>query len=286
MKVGIISRGSPDYSIDIVTDGLLRMFRRSDISIEYSTNFGPGTNPAYRFLYLSMQGREPFDIHDADVLIASGRSVEAAQRWKARTGRDKIAIVDGEDSILLSAAGVELAQVYFKREYIMGTDLGPKVRPLPFAAIPEEMPPEGARSGVYYNGVITHHFRKEIDAALRSMGIPEPPHVDKADYNRNLKEAQIGVAVRGNGWDTYRYWEIPYFGAALLAQKTGHIIPEDFKNGEEAVFYSTAEEFQEKLQWMMDHPAEVSKIAAAGHQAVMSRHLSVHRARTVLESVA
>ena len=39
-----------------------------------------------------------------------------------------------------------------------------------------------------------------------------------ADYMRLLSRSKIGVSVRGLGYDTYRYWEIPYAGALLLEQ--------------------------------------------------------------------
>jgi len=287
MKVGIISKGSPDYLIDLVTDGLFRLLGRSNVASHYSTRFEPGTNPAYRYLYECMAQPDSFNIHDADVLVASGRSVDLAAMWRVKTGKAKIAIVDGEDSILLNNVGVELSTAYFKREYLLGTQYDQKVLPLPLAAFPEEMPPETKRSGVFYSGEVTHHFRKEIHAVLIGMGIPPAPHQSKTDYNRSLIAAEIGVAVRGCGWDTYRYWEVPYFGAALLAQRTGHVIPGNFRHCEEAVFYDeNVTEFYDKLTWMLKHPEETAKIAAAGQKAVTERHLSIHRAKTVLESVA
>lgn len=286
MKVGVISRGSPDYLIDIVTDGLIRLLGRSSVAVDYNVRFGSDSKGSYQHLCRGLSGPEPFDIHDADLLIASDRSIEAARRWKTKAKKSKIGILDGEDGSGLNSAGVSLAKVYFKREYLSGTRYAAKVRPLPFAAIPEEMPPEMKRAGVFYSGAITHHFRKEIVEALASMGLPGAPRQDKAAYNRKLREASIGVAIRGCGWDTYRYWEIPYFGAALLAQRTGHIIPDNFRDGEEAVFYGTAAEFRTKLGWMMQHPEETARIGIAGQKAITDRHLSIHRAKTVLESLS
>jgi glycosyl transferase family 1 len=286
MKIGVISRGSPDYLIDIVTDGLVRVAGRSSLSIDYNVRFEAGGNGAYQHLCQGIQGPEPFDIHEAEVLVASSRSAENARRWKSKTGRSKVAIIDGEDLGTLHAGAISTAKVYFKREYFHFTPYPGNVKPLPFAAIPEEIP-QGAtrRSGVFYSGHANHPFRNEIAAALVSLGFPPAPNRDKRIYNLSLTSALVGVAVRGMGWDTYRYWEVPYFGAALLAQRPQQVIPGNFVDGEEAVFYDGVADFRAKLNGLTAKADETAVLAKAGHQAVLSRHLSTNRARTVLEAL-
>lgn len=287
MKVGVISKGSPDYLMDIVTDGLVRLVGRQNLSIDYNVRFESGGTGAYQHLCQGIQGPEPFDIHDADVLIASSRSADVAKKWKSRTKRTKIAIVDGEDVGDLNGIGVAAAHVYFKREYFHFTHYPPNVKPLPFAAIPEDLPTESpSRKNAFYSGHPNHPFREEIVAAMISLGFPPAVNQDKRDYNRSLRSSLVGVAVRGMGWDTYRYWEIPYFGAALLSQRPGHVIPANFVEDQEAVFYDTVGDFRTKLQDMIAKPEETLRIAAAGHKALRERHLSVNRARTILESLS
>lgn len=287
MKIGVISRGSPDYLIDIVTDGLVRLMGRQNLSVDYNVRLGTGGSGAYQHLCQGLQGPEPFDIHDAEVLIASSRSAEAARKWKARTGCPRVAIVDGEDLGTLDGSALAVARTYFKREYFNFTYYPSKVKPLPFAAIPEELPMEvPARRDAFYSGHPNHPFRKEIAAAMTSLGFPPAANQDKKDYNRSLRASLVGVAVRGMGWDTYRYWEIPYFGAALLSQRPGHVIPGNFVEDQEAVFYDTAGDFKTKLRIMLSKPEETLRIATAGHKALRERHLSVNRARTVLESLS
>jgi hypothetical protein len=91
--------------------------------------------------------------------------------------------------------------------------------------------------------------------------------------------------VRGAGWDTYRYWEIPFFGSVLLSQRIPVAIPDNFVEDTEAVFFDTIPEFAAKLIWLLDHPADAERIAKAGQQKCMARHLSTHRATTVLEAI-
>lgn len=286
MKIAVISKGSPDYLMDIVTDGLVRLVGRDHLSIDYNVRFEPGGKGAYQHLCLGLKGPEPFGLDDADVLVASVRSAEAAKRWKAKTSR-KVAIIDGEDLKDLDYVGLAVAHTYFKREYFRFTPYPTHVKPLPFAAIPEKLPPNVDRNHpLFYSGHETHPFRKEISGALCSMGFPPAPNQDKVEYNKSLSASRIGVSVRGMGWDTYRYWEIPYFGAALLAQRPGHVIPANLVEGREAVFYHAAADFRTTLRRMMDDQAGTNKIAQAGQKAIQERHLSIHRARTVLESLA
>jgi hypothetical protein len=287
MRVGVISKGSPDYLIDIVTDGLVRLIGRENLAIDYNVRFSPRGTGAYQHLCQGIQGPEPFDIHDAEVLVASNRSAEAARKWKARTGRTRIAIIDGEDLGAIDRRAMAVASVYFKREYFHFTPYHHSVKPLPFAAIPEELPAEtSVRRNAFYSGHPNHHFRNEITAAMTSMGFPPAANQDKKDYNRTLGSSLVGIAVRGMGWDTYRYWEIPYFGAALLSQRPGHVIPANFEDGQEAVFYDGVGDFKKKLREMLSKPDETLRIAAAGHKALRERHLSVNRARTVLENLS
>lgn len=285
MKVGVISRGSPDYLIDIVTDGLIRLLGRQGVSLDYNNRGGWGGQ--YIHLLQGFHGPEPYDIYDADVLIASTRSAEAVQNWMKRTGKRKVAIIDGEDFHMLHAMHTEVP-LYFKREFLRSMKFPDNVRPFPFAAIPERLPTVvDITNQVFYRGHPTHHFRFEIVAMLKSMGIPvQADRVAKEEYNKQLMASLVGVAVRGNGWDTYRYWEIPYFGSALLSQRLEIIIPDDFVEGQEAVFYDNAEDFKTKLLGMLENPERTFEIAKAGRSAAMSRHLSIHRARTVLDSLA
>ena len=50
-----------------------------------------------------------------------------------------------------------------------------------------------------------------------------------------LARSRIAVSVRGLGYDTYRYWEIPYAGALPCPSlRNGH--SRQLRHGHEAVF--------------------------------------------------
>ena len=287
MKVGVISRGSPDYLIDIVTDGLIRLLGRKSLSLDYNVRGGWGGQ--YIHLLKDFVGPEPFDIHESDVLVASIRSEPQMTAWMARTGKRKVVCIDGEDDFAIRDHVASRVKMYFKREYLKGRPYPANVRPLPFAAIPEpiteNVPPR--EPPVFYMGTPSHHDRKWVVEALTWMGFPPvTQRFEKAVYNRFLMGSLIGVSARGGGWDTYRYWEIPYFGAMLLSQRLEIVIPGDFIDGHEAMFFSGQEDFRKKLHQALSDRARTKKIAERGKQACQERHLSIHRANTVLEALA
>ena len=106
----------------------------------------------------------------------------------------------------------------------------------------------------------------------------------KAAYNAALSRALVGISARGIGWDTYRYWEVPYFGTLLFSQRLRIVIPGDFREDQEAVYWLSIEEMRAKLTGLLMEPHRTEDLARAGQEASRNRHLSRHRAQAVLEA--
>src|SRR5262249_42067209 len=100
-----------------------------------------------------------------------------------------------------------------------------------------------------------------------------------SSYMQALSASRIAVSVRGDGFDTYRYWEIPYAGAMLLSETPQTVIPDNFVNGVEAVFAEPGRLCDEARRLLESQATE--PIAAAGRAKLMSAHLSRHRAEVV-----
>lgn len=286
MKVGVISRGSPDYLIDIVTDGLIRLLGRQNVSLNYNVRGGWGG--PYSHLLQGFAGPEPFDIHECDVLVASLRSQAEMLEWMRRTGKKRVACIDGEDGPTCQNPIVSRVKAYFKREYLKGQAYPGNVFPLPFGAIPETLTENVTlrEPPVFYMGHPNHHDRKWVVDTITSMGFPPSmARIEKIDYNKMLMASLVGISARGGGWDTYRYWETPYFGAMLLSQRLNIVIPEDFVEGVEAIYYSGPDQLRDRLREALGNRERTKKIAAAGKKACHERHLSIHRAKRVLESI-
>lgn len=285
MRVGVISRGSPDYLVDIVADGMIRLLGRASVALDY--NIRSLDDPVKTQLFQGFQGPEPFPIEDAEILVASVRSWDALCEWQSRTGQMKTAILDGEDDAFIREPWWQAVKVYFKRECFPGRPRPQNVRPLPFGAIPEEMPePKERLKRPIFMGLLRGRIREEVNGILASMGFGRAEILQKAVYNGELASSLVGVSVRGGGWDTYRYWETAYFGAALLAQRMPIEIPGNFADGSEAVFWDDPVDFRRKLEAMLGDPEGTAAIGQAGQRACQGRHLSTNRARTVLEALA
>lgn len=286
MKVAVISNGSPDYLIDIVTDGLIRLMGRDRLHLRYNQT---STADPYRSQLLSgFGGQNKIDFLEANLLIASVRTNPAEiVAWVKETRGGRVAVVDGEDDPGLRHAHYHVASIYYKREFLPNAGYPARVRPLPFAAIPEDRLEVPARDiPVTFSVGITSPIRIEIQSALKAMGVKADMGIRvKNEYNSILARALIGISARGAGWDTYRYWETAYFGCALLSQRLAITIPGNFVDGTEAVFFDGMDDFKKKLEGLLADPSKAAAIGNASRAACMERHLSIHRAKTVLESV-
>jgi hypothetical protein len=286
MRVAVYSGGSPDYLIDIVTDGLIRILGRSSVHVRYSRATLPLPQD---HIVQDFGGVNCFAFSEADLLIASTRTdPNVIVGWRRQTGKDAIAIIDGEDDSFLSRAFLFICKVYFKRERLIGKEYPSQVRSLPFGMIPEEVPAEeGRTTDVAFRMALRSQMRVGIRNTLNSTGynLVDMP-MTRSEYNRLLSRSLIGISARSSGWDTYRYWETPYFGCALLAERPRIEIPDNFRDGEEAVFFETLAGFQVNLDRLLKDPARTRAIAMAGQEACNERHLSTHRAKTVLDAIS
>jgi glycosyl transferase family 1 len=285
MKVGVVSRGSPDYLIDIVMHGVVRLLGRENVALDY--NIGSRWGGQYAILCHDVETPNTIPIEAADALIVSNRSVDAIKPWMEKTGKTKVAILDGEDDPRIRQEWLSKVPIYFKREYIRGQYYAKNVVPLPFGAIAEPVPTEAPVSRpVFFMGHETDIARRHIAHELAPYGVKINERVDKDEYNRRLASSLIGVSVKGMGWDCYRYWETPYFGVALLAQRHPLLIPDDFEEGKEACFFEGLEEFRTKLKWMLADSVRTLDMGRAAREKVHAKHLSVHRAQKVLDALS
>jgi hypothetical protein len=287
MKAAVISHGSPDYLVDIVADGLLRLLGRDNVHLRYNRVSTEDSTKSQLFHGFSVQNK--IDFLEANILIASVRSDPSAiEAWVRETGGGRVAIVDGEDDPIIRQQYYSISSLYFKREFLLNTAYQKLVRPLPFAAIPEAVPESSDRDiRVTFAGEVRGSARLEIVRASQAMGLQVDTALrPKREYNSILSRSMIGLSVRGAGWDTYRYWETAYFGCALLSQRLGIVIPGNFVDGVEAVFFDGMDDFRKKLGALLADPARTLALGKSARNACLERHLSTHRAKTLLEEMS
>jgi hypothetical protein len=242
----------------------------------------------------------------------------------ALRSRPPIAFLDGEDDIFVLGVHRHVER-YFKREIVLpgaasrpgevlrrahrllrrGREnrdtLADPVRvarsgdrrliPLPFAwagPLPERRPIEHdvaflARPTSYVRVVIRNALERLAAEGVRVRLLAEGESLSWREYIDILRRSRIGVSVRGGGFDTYRYWEVPAAGALLLSERPQIVIPDNFVDGVEAVF-DRPRHLASRIPDLLAGGTE--GIAARGLARLQASHLSIHRARTVLDALA
>jgi len=106
-------------------------------------------------------------------------------------------------------------------------------------------------------------------------------------YLQILSSSKASIAPVGNGYDTYRYWEIPLCGAALIAQNQFTIIPNNFEHKKSALFFGSLKELKDILEYyfLEGNEEELLKIAENGRRHLLQYHTPQHRANYVIESI-
>jgi hypothetical protein len=272
--------------MDIVSDGLVCLLGRQNLHISYNPVAQP-PDPSRARLYELFHVSNTFDFFDSDGLVLSVRAhPQIARDWISRTSKPgNVVVVDGEDDGTVRAEFQGLAKVYFKREL---TKLTGNLKPLPFGAFPEEFQENVERTNrVVFRGAMDRtELRSKVYQHLKAIGLNQGDGLlGKKEYNTVLRSSQIGVSVKGAGWDTYRYWETAYFGCALLSERLPILIPGNFVHGLEAVFFNGFQEFVTILDGLLGDGEVVRRLGENARKACLARHMSTHRAATVLEHV-
>ncbi len=97
-------------------------------------------------------------------------------------------------------------------------------------------------------------------------------HARGADYRRVLCASKIAACFFSK-WNrdqyTTRSWEIPACGAFLLSERTP-AMQEFYREGREAEFFESPEEFVDKARFYVSNEGARKKIAAAGYERVIA----------------
>ena len=109
--------------------------------------------------------------------------------------------------------------------------------------------------------------------------------VNKHGYIKTIINSKSGFSIRGTGYDTWRYWEIPCYGAALLAQKTPINIPNNFVDKESALFFKDFDELKQRLEKYIIKSNEWFEIARRGQEHFFKYHTPKKRAEYILKRV-
>lgn len=106
-------------------------------------------------------------------------------------------------------------------------------------------------------------------------------------YNVVLSKSRLAVSMRGSGRDTTRYWEIPGYRTALVADGTmGCIHPYPFTHDETAIFYDSVQSLISMVdKYLSDTTGRLDAIAQAGKLHLWRYHSTAARCVFFLDRI-
>lgn len=189
----------------------------------------------------------------------------------------------------------------FKREMLKNRDYNSNVFPCPFAfnldRIKNVKEVSEKKYDVSFWAGETHDSRKKVFSLLEGKYDCDENGTSRNNtlynykrrgdfYFEELKRCKITLNLRGVGWDTLRFWEIPAVGSFMLSQKLNIIIPNDFKDGVNIVtFKNDFTDFFDKIDYYLENDAEREKIALEGFKHLCNYHTDIIRAKYILKKI-
>jgi len=137
----------------------------------------------------------------------------------------------------------------------------------------------------YINYLISHKNETKINQLIITYHPGESKSLLEREYHQYLFESKAGLSLRGTGYDTFRYWEIPSHGAMLFSQKVPIVIPHNFQDGISAVYFNGFEELKKKIIKYLVKSNEWQEIAKNGYKHFMKFHTPKARLKKFLEIV-
>ena len=205
-----------------------------------------------------------------------------------RSAMPPIVLVDGEDysQIRQDLADTFGVKVYFKRELLPGAGRGGlRVEPFPFASpVPARAAVAKTIDVLFIGGGSWPGRQVAVDALRNAFGerFVRGAGYSYSQYLDAIASARVAVSVRGHGYDTLRYWEIPSFDTLLVADRQPVIRPFPFQHGVHALFFDTTHELVEAVRCALEDEPWQRRLALAGNSWLRAHHTARARARQLL----
>lgn len=103
------------------------------------------------------------------------------------------------------------------------------------------------------------------------------------EYIEIMQKSKISISYPGNGFDTIRYWEIPYYGSTMASPYLPILIDNNFNDMESAIFFSNFGEFKEKILKTINENLWES-ISIKGQEKFLQHHTEKSRAKKIIDS--
>jgi len=101
-------------------------------------------------------------------------------------------------------------------------------------------------------------------------------------YVDYIKKSYIAISAWGAGNSCRRMWEIMSKGTCCFAQKNEILVSNNFTDGKNIVFYSTIDEFKDKLDFYLNNKDLTIKIGIEGREHFRKYHTPKKRVEYIL----
>jgi hypothetical protein len=104
-------------------------------------------------------------------------------------------------------------------------------------------------------------------------------------YLKIFSQSLCAVSTYGMGFDTVRYWEIPYSGSVLISRRPMTLIPNNLKEGKHAFFFDALKELKQHVEYLIADPDYAIKIGSKAREFVMKYHSPEVRAKAIINAL-
>jgi len=138
-------------------------------------------------------------------------------------------------------------------------------------------------------GILDILSRRYPDCLLQTSAVPtaENPSPDgrlnRQDYYRNIQKCRVVLSLRGDGYDTFRFWENAACQAVHIAQKMPLFIPNDFEQGKHIIRFASLDDMLEAIDTVLEGRIEADRIIEQGLEHMVRFHLTEKRAMYLLD---
>lgn len=322
MKVLFIGSKSYDYMQDIVYSGLIKNLGFKNV-IEYNwnkkyhipykkypKNLGYFKHSLHRSIHFNSRN------YDAVILAATKPdSFKSYIKLAPIISRNiPVVLIDGGDrpelggdldrlgepTLFTKAREIRDFDFVFKREMKINISYEKNVLPLTFGfnltRLPNNLQKENKYDVAFWAGeshpirskafdLLKNNFDCDINGTTKGVDLEKFSRKGMF-YLEELSACKINLSLRGGGFDTLRYWEIPAVGSMLLSEPADIIIENDFIDNKHAVFCDpTVDDLIDLCKYYLKEDNKREKITAQGKSHLEKYHTDINRANYILKQL-
>ncbi|MDX4050974.1 glycosyltransferase [Aliarcobacter skirrowii] len=325
MKILYINTSRFDYVQDLIYSGLVKKFGIKNV-IDYKWNKKyhlpytkyPKNNGYVKGSFLKSIFRK-IDFKNFDYVFIGAGKVKPLETYieiaKEIPPTTPIIFIDGEDGeevgydikvrfgaehIYNKALEFRPFDIIFKREYLINKEYEKNVFPLPMCFNLDRLPsklPNIYKYDFSFWAVESDPIRTkalnilENEFDCKENGTYKNQKFSKYQrkgefYLQELKSCKITLNLRGGGWDTMRYWEVPAVGGFMLSQKPGILIPNNFEHEKDIVFIKDdLSDLVDLGKYYLKNETKREEIAKNGHNKLLEYHTDIKRVEYIFETI-